>query len=80
VVRTIDEAVEQLKRDPTQPVRTRVGDLTIELRAVSDATSPKTAAAAFAEIGPWEGETTEEVLAILAQARQSGGQRSVPEL
>jgi len=80
VVRTIEEAVEQLKRDPTQPVRTRVGDLTIEVRAIEEPTSGRTAAAVFAELGPWEGETTEEVLAILAQARHRGGQRPVPEL
>ena len=80
VVRTIEEAVEQLKRDPTQPVRTRVGDLTIEVRAVAEPTSGRTAAAVFAELGPWEGETTEELLAILAQARHRGGQRPVPEL
>lgn len=80
MVRTIEEAVEQLKRDPTQPVRTRVGDLTIEVRAIEEPTSGRTAAAVFAELGPWEGETTEEVLAILAQARHRGGQRPVPEL
>lgn len=80
VVKTIEEAIEQLKRDPNTPVRTRVGDLTIEVRAVSEGASGRSAAAVFAEIGPWEGETTEYVLAILAEARRRGGQRSVPEL
>lgn len=80
VVKSIEEAVEQLKRDPNTPVRAQVGDLTIEVRAVSEGTSGRSAAAVFAEIGPWEGETTEEVLAILAEARRGGGQRSVPAL
>lgn len=80
VVKSIEEAVEQLKRDPNTPVRAQVGDLTIEVRAVSEGTSGRSAAAVFAEIGPWEGETTEEVLAILAEARRRGGQQSVPEL
>jgi len=80
VVRTIEEEDEQLKQDPTQPVRTRVGDLTIEMRAVAEPTTGRTAADVFAELGPWEGETTEELLKILAQARHRGGQRLVPEL
>jgi hypothetical protein len=72
VVKTIGEAVEQLKRDPSMPVRTQVGDLTIEVRAVREGASERSAAAVFAEIGPWEGETTEEVLAILAATRRPG--------
>lgn len=80
VARTIEQAVEQLKRDPNTPVRTQVGDLTVELRAVSAGASGRSAEDAFAEVGPWEGETTEEALAMLAEARRGGGQRSVPEL
>lgn len=78
--KTLEELVEQLKRDPGHPVRTRLGGLTIELRAVADPPAGKSAADLFAEVGPWAGETTEEILAILAEARRHGGQRSVPEL
>jgi hypothetical protein len=77
---TLEEVVAQLKRDPDHPVRTKVGDLTIEVRAVREPEENRTAADAFAEIGPWAGESTEEILRILADARRSGGQRSVPEL
>lgn len=80
MVKTIEEAVEQLRRDPTQPVRTRVGDLTIEVRAVPEPGPQRSAADVFAELGPWEGETTEEILAILAEARRRGGHPRVPEL
>jgi len=80
VVKTIEEAVEQLKRDPSHPVRTRVGDLTIEVRAVVEPPAQKSAAELFAELGPWAGETTEELLEMLAEARRQGGQRAVPEL
>ena len=80
VVKTIEEAVEQLKRDPTRPVRARVGDLTIEVTAIAEKASGRSAASVFAELGPWEGETTEEVLAILAEARHRGGQRPVSDL
>jgi hypothetical protein len=40
----------------------------------------QTAADIFEELGPWAGETTEEILRLLAEARRAGGQREVPEL
>jgi hypothetical protein len=80
MVKTIEEAVEQLKQDPTRPVRATVGGLTIELTAVTEGTSGTSAASVFGEIGPWEGETTEELLAILAEARSRGGRRPAPDL
>ena len=77
---TLEEVVAQLKRDPGHPVRAKVGDLTIEVRAVDGQGSGKSAADLFAALGPWAGESTEEILRVLAEARRSGGQRSVPEL
>ena len=78
--KTLEDLVEQLKRDPGQPVRARLGDVTIEVRAVAEPPAGKSAAELFAEVGPWAGETTEEILAILAEARRHGGRRTVPEL
>ncbi len=80
MTRTLDDAVAQLQRDPRHPVRATVGDLTIEVRVVSGPLATCSAAEAFATIGPWAGETTAEVLALLEAARLGGGQRSVPEL
>ena len=80
VVNTLEEAIEQLKRDPGQPVRTRVGDLTIEMRAIPEDREKRTAADVFRDIGPWEGESTEEILALLSEARERSGQRQVPDL
>jgi len=86
--RSLDEAVEALKRDPTRPVRARVDDLTVELRAVEAGVQPEpssrpegeSAADVFREIGAWEGESLEELLAFFVEARRHGGSRSVPEL
>jgi hypothetical protein len=78
--KTIEEAVEQLRRDPTRPVRATVGGLTIEVTAVTEKASGRSAASVFGEIGPWEGETTEELLAFLAEARRRGGRRPAPDL
>ena len=80
MVKTIEELVEQLKRDPSQPVRASFGGLTIEVRAVSEPGPERSAGDLFAEIGPWAGETTEQILALLAEARRQGAQRHVPDL
>jgi hypothetical protein len=39
---SLEQAIETLRRDPRQPVRAQVGDLTVELRAVADAVEPST--------------------------------------
>ena len=78
--KTLEEAVEQLKRDPSHPVRATLGGLTVEVRAVSDPPGDRSAAELFAAIGPWAGETTEEILAILTKARGQSGQRTVADL
>jgi hypothetical protein len=77
----LDQAVEALKRDPTHPVRARVGDMTVELRAVPDSppTIERSAADALRQIGPWEGETYEELVALFSGVGQPGS-RFVPDL
>jgi hypothetical protein len=77
VEKTLEAAVEQLQRDPDHPVLARVGALTVEIRAVHRTGASGSAADVFAGIGPWSGETTEEVMAILSDARSRGGSRSI---
>jgi hypothetical protein len=76
----LDQAVEALKRDPTHAVRARVGDMTVELRAVPDSppATERSAADALREIGPWEGETYDELVALFAGVRQRTS-RLVPD-
>ena len=73
----LDEAVAALKRDPTHPVLARVEGLTVELRAVHEQAQVKRESAAdiFREIGPWEGETGEELDALFAAVRQRSNRR-----
>ena len=80
MAKTLDEAFQQLKRDPAEPVRATVDGVTVEVRVVPTLPLGRSAAELFAEIGAWEGETTDEMLRFLAAARRSGTQRSVPEL
>jgi hypothetical protein len=51
--------------------------MTVEVRVVPGPPVIRSAADVFAEIGPWEGETTEEMLKFLAEARRQGSQRRV---
>jgi hypothetical protein len=77
----LDQAVEALKRDPTRAVRARVGDMTVELRAVPDSPPAveRSADDALREVGPWEGETYEELVALFAGVWQRTS-RLVPDL
>jgi hypothetical protein len=69
---SLAEAVEALQGDPTRTVCAQIGDLTVELRAVSDspASVALTAVEVLRGIGCWEGETYEELVALFAGIRQ----------
>jgi hypothetical protein len=75
------DAIKALKRDPAHPVLVKVDEeLTVEVRAVSPVPALKRSAAdVFREVGPWEGETAEELDAIFADVRQRSN-RPVPGL
>ena len=79
-MKTLHEAVRQLKRRPNHPVRATVDGMTVEVRVVSPAQDDGSAAELFAQVGAWQGESTEEMLEFLARARRGGSQRPVPEL
>ncbi len=66
----LDAAVAALRRDPTKPVRAKVLHMTVELRAIVDGALETAAAEAFAEIGPWEGESTEGLTELLSAHRR----------
>jgi hypothetical protein len=77
---TLDEAVAQLERDPSHPVRARVGELDLELRVVSGGAQSKPGLGdLMAAAGPWEGETTEELIQLLREGRDAGGSSEPPE-
>ena len=64
---TLEEAIAQLRKDPMRPVRAEVDGLTVEVRRVETPPAAGTSAAdVFREIGPWEGESDQEIRTILA--------------
>ncbi|HKY35552.1 MAG TPA: hypothetical protein VJN18_06430 [Polyangiaceae bacterium] len=76
---SLDEAIQALRRDPTHPVRVRIDErLTVEVRAVEAAVPTKrTIGDLLREVGRWEGESGDELDALLARQR---GNRNVPDL
>jgi hypothetical protein len=66
-IASLEEAVAELKRDPRRAVHARVGNLDVEIRVFADETGASTDI--FAGAGPWQGETREELLRVLREAR-----------
>jgi hypothetical protein len=76
IAKSLEEAIERLRRDPVHPVEAVVDDLRIEVRV-----KPlRSAADLFREVGSWEGESTEELWQRLAEERQRGGSGEPPAL
>jgi hypothetical protein len=64
---SLEEAVAELKRDPRRTVHARIDELEVEIRVVGG--EKDTSADVFEGVGPWQGETTEDLLRVLRDAR-----------
>lgn len=74
MVKTWNEAFDALKRDPARSVTAEIDGLLIEFHCKGR----RTAADLFRNVGPWEGESAEELTAFLHQARREGGSKEPP--
>jgi len=79
-LRALQAAITELKRDPNCVVALRVDDLDLELRVRRAGAPTLSAADLFREAGPWEGDTTEAMLVLLAEARGRVDPQSPPRL
>jgi hypothetical protein len=78
---SLEEAIAELKRDPATAVHARVEGMEVELRVVSP--SPLTGTGLgdrMAAAGPWQGESEEEILELLREARRAGGSAEPPDM
>ena len=78
---SLEEAVAELKRDPHRPVHARVDNLDVEIRVLE--TQARTGVGLgdrMAAAGPWQGETEEEILEILREARRMGSSEDPPPM
>jgi hypothetical protein len=72
----LQEAFEQLRRRPDRPVEAQIGGLLVEMRVKPQ----RSAADIFREIGPWEGESTVDLMGRLEEERRRGGTKEPPRL
>ncbi len=61
-------------------VRARCDELTVELRAVTEPSEAQRLGDALAALGPWEGESTAELMSRLREPRAAGGSAEPPKL
>lgn len=79
---TLDDALAALKRDPSLPVRIHVDalDMDVELKAVPPLQRTGTGLGSrMAALGPWQGESLEEITTILREGRRAGGSAAPPD-
>jgi hypothetical protein len=77
---SLEEAVTELKRDPSHPVQARVDGLDVELRVVPSSETRPGVGSRLAAIGPWEGIALDELARILREGREAGGSAAPPEM
>ena len=77
---SLQEAVAELKRDPSHPVHARVDGLDVELRVLPSNETSLGLGSQLAAIGPWEGIALEELDRILREGREAGGTAPAPEM
>jgi hypothetical protein len=75
---TLEEAVEQLKSDPLHAVRMHVNDVDVEVHLVKGEERKQRLGDFMAEGGGWKGESADEILRILREARKAGGTTEPP--
>ncbi len=77
---SLEEAVAELKRDPSHPVHARVDGFDVELRVVPSNETHLGVGSRLAAIGPWEGIALDELDRILREGREAGGSAAPPEM
>jgi hypothetical protein len=77
---SLDEAIAELRRDPSHPVHAKVDGLEVELRVVPPNETHTGIGTRLAAIGPWEGIALDDLMKILREGRESGGSAAPPEM
>ena len=74
ISKTLEKALAKLGDDPSRPVRAQLHELDVELRVVASQREENTPGLGgrMATAGPWEGETTDELICMLREGRDAG--------
>jgi hypothetical protein len=77
---SLEQAVAELKRDPSRPVHARVDGLDVEVRVLPLNETHPGVGSRLAAIGPWEGIALDELDRLLREGREAGGSAPAPEM
>jgi hypothetical protein len=78
IARTLEEALAALKDDPSQSVHAHIDNMDVELRSEG---KPGLRLGDFmAEGGGWKGESVDEILRLLREARAAATSNAPPKL
>ncbi len=77
---SLEEAMAELKRDPSHTVQARVDGFKVELRALPDEQTKVGLGTTLANVGPWDGISLEELAKVIRDGRESGGSAPPPEM
>jgi hypothetical protein len=70
---SVEKALTELEKRPGRSVRARLRGLDIEMRVVNKAPTSVKLGDLLASLGPWAGESAEELSRFLAGSRKEGG-------
>jgi hypothetical protein len=77
---SLDEAVAELKRNPSQPVHANVDGMDVEMRVVPQNQTRPGIGTRLAAIGPWEGITLDDLMKIVRESLETGESAAPPEM
>ena len=77
---SLDKALEKLKERPNTSVRTRLRGMDVEIRIAPKKSPQKGLGDLLASLGPWAGETAEEMARFIENTREQGICEDPPNL
>ena len=80
ILRSAEKAQAELQKSPNTPVRARLRELNVEIRIVDRKQREQQLGDLLTSLGPWTGESAEELSLLLTKSRKEGGSADPPEI
>ena len=80
IFRSVEKALSKLQKSPNTPVRAKFRELNVEIRVVEKKQGRERLGDLLASLGPWAGESAEELSRFLSKSRKEGGSADPPTL
>ncbi len=74
----LEQVLMRLRKNPGRPVRARLDEMEVEIRMVKSQARSSRLGDHIASLGPWSGESAEEITELIAGARKDGGSVEPP--